>query len=75
MKVVSSDDLRKLGVNRYEAVIIASQHSRRLNSERIQKLERLEEDPMVELEARKISMVALKDLLEGKVKFKRSDSM
>ena len=75
MKVVSSDDLRKLGVNRYEAVIIASQHSRRLNSERIQKLERLEEDPMVELEARKISMVALKDLLEGKVKIKRSDSM
>jgi DNA-directed RNA polymerase subunit K/omega len=75
MKVVSSEDLNKLGLNRYEAVIIASQHSRRLNSERIQKLERLEEDPMVELEARKISMVALKDLLEGRVKFKRSDSM
>jgi hypothetical protein len=56
-------------------VIIASQHSRRLNTERIQKLERLEEDPMVELEARKISMVALKDLLDGKVKFKRTNSM
>lgn len=75
MKVVSGEDLRKLGLNRYEAVIIASQHSRRLNTDRIQKLERLEEDPMVELEARKISMVALKDVLDGKVKFKRTNSM
>jgi DNA-directed RNA polymerase subunit K/omega len=75
MKVVSGEDLRKIGLNRYEAVIIASQHSRHLNTERIQKLERLEEDPLVELEARKISMVALKDLLEGRVKFKRMDSM
>ena len=69
------EELEKLGLNRYEAVIAASQHARSLNSRRIRQLEMLEENPAVEIDARKITMVALKDLLEGKVKFTRSDSM
>jgi DNA-directed RNA polymerase omega subunit len=75
MRVVSSDDLKKWELNRYEAVIVASQHARHLNTERLRALEALEEDPNVELEVRKITMVALRDLLDGKIKFKRSDSM
>ena len=71
MKVVSLEDLRKISLNRYEAVIIASQHSRMLNSERIAKLELLEEDPTIELDARKITTIAIKDLVDGKIKYKR----
>ncbi len=71
MKVISSERLAKISLNRYEAVIIASQHSRRLNTDRIARLERLEEDPTIELDARKITMVALTDLLDGKIKYKK----
>ncbi|MEA1980547.1 MAG: hypothetical protein U9N54_06200 [candidate division Zixibacteria bacterium] len=71
MKVVSPEELKKLGLNRYEAIIIASQHARYLNSERIAKLEQLEEDPTLEIDARKITMIALKDLMESKIKFKK----
>ncbi len=69
------DDVRALGLNRYEAVIVASQHARNLNNKRLRSLEKMEENPAVEIEVRKITMVALKDLLEGRVKFTRSDSM
>jgi len=69
------DDVSTLGLNRYEAVIVASQHARNLNNRRLRSLEKMEENPAVEIEVRKITMVALKDLLEGKVKFTRSDSM
>lgn len=75
MKVVSQSALNSLKLNRYEAIIIASQHARRLNTERLERLERLEEDPNIELDPRKITMIALKDLLDGRVKFTRSDSM
>ena len=75
MKVVSNEDLRKLGLNRYEAIIIAAQHARFLNTDRLEKLERLEEDPSIDLDPRKITMVALKDVLDAKVKFTRSDSL
>ena len=68
-------DLTKLGLNRYEAVIVASQHARSLNNRRLRSLEKMEENPAVEIEVRKITMVALKDLLEGRVKFTRADSM
>lgn len=75
MKVVSNEELRKLGLNRYEAIIVASQHARHLNTERLNKLERLEEDPSIDLDPRKITMVALQDVLDSKVKYTRSDSM
>lgn len=69
------DEVVALGLNRYEAVIVASQHARNLNNKRLRSLEKMEENPAVEIEVRKITMVALKDLLEGRVKFTRSDSM
>jgi len=75
MKVVSIEDLSKLGLNRYEAIIVAAQHARHLNTERLDKLERLEEDPSIDLDPRKITMVALKDVLDAKVKYTRSDSI
>jgi len=68
-------ELEKLGLNRYEAIIVASQHARHLNNVRLKTLEKMEENPDLEIESRKITMVALKDLLEGRVKFTRSDSI
>lgn len=75
MHRLSVEELEKLGLNRYEAVIVASQHARSLNNRRLRSLAQMEENPAVEIEPRKITMVALKDLLEGKVKFTRSNSM
>ena len=75
MALFSIEDIEKLNLNSYEAVIIASQQARKLNTYRLEQLERMGEDPSVNIDARKITMVALKQVLEGKVKFARSDSM
>jgi DNA-directed RNA polymerase omega subunit len=68
-------DLEKMGLNRYEAVIVASRQARYLNIGRLKKLEQMELNPEIEIDSRKITMLALKDLLDGKVKFQRPDSM
>ncbi len=71
------DDIEKVTVNRYEAVIVAAQHARQINTKRLAKLNAaIEAGAEVEfdMEARKITMVALKDVMEGKVKFNRADT-
>ncbi|HUV31167.1 MAG TPA: DNA-directed RNA polymerase subunit omega [Acidobacteriota bacterium] len=73
MPFLPMDELDRITRNRYEAVIIAAQHARHLNARRLRRLEQLEEGGEVDIEARKITMVALKDLIEGKVNFQRSD--
>ena len=75
MPLFSIESLKKLNLNTYEAVIVASQHARMLNVLRLEQLERMGEDPSVDLETRKITAVALKDVLDGKVKFKRPETM
>ncbi len=75
MNKIRVEDIDKVGLNRYEAVIVAAKHARRLNAKRLKALELMEENPEVELDSRKISMVALQELVEGKVKFERPDSM
>ncbi len=77
MPYFSIDGLEKVTVNRYEAVIVAAQHARQINSKRLAKLNAaIEAGAEVEfdMEARKITMVALKDVIEGKVKFDRADT-
>ncbi len=75
MNKLSLSKLAKLNLNKYEAIIVASKHARSLNNKRIKTLENMEENPELELDARKITMVALGDLLEGRLKFTRPDSM
>lgn len=75
MRLHSYQELEKLNLNKYEAVIVAAQHARRLNSRRLKQLERMGEDPTVIVEPRKITMLALGDLIDGRVKFTREDSM
>jgi DNA-directed RNA polymerase omega subunit len=74
MPIVPTDDFKKLSCNRYEAVIVAAQHARHLNMQRLASLEKMEEGGTVDIEARKITMVALKELLEGKIQFERPKS-
>lgn len=75
MPIHTVEGLPELGLNLYEAVIVSSQHARILNTKRLAQIERLGEDPSVDLETRKITAVALKDVLDGRVKFKRPDTM
>ncbi len=75
MHDVHVEELDKLTLNRYQAVIVASQHARWLNLKRLKALEKMEENPAIEIEPRKITMVALQDLIEGRVKFGRPESM
>ncbi len=75
MKLLNIENVDKMTTNRYEAVIVAAQHARHLNSQRLIRLAQMQEGSTVDIEARKITIVALRDLVEGKVKFERSDTM
>jgi len=75
MNTLPIGELEKMGLNRYEAVIVASRQARMLNLLRLKKMEEMELNPDIEIDSRKITMLALKDLLDGKVKFQRPDSM
>ena len=69
------EDLDKVTKNRYEAVIVAAKHARNLNAARLARIKQAEESGgTVEIDPRKITRVALEDLLEGKVKFERVDT-
>lgn len=75
MEDVPIDKLEKIAKNRYAAVLIAAKHARKLNSERLtekEKLDSSEEEGKqgVEIDSStKVVRKALKDLLEGKIKF------
>jgi DNA-directed RNA polymerase omega subunit len=75
MALFSVEGIVDLGLNKYQAVIVAAQHARHLNSKRLRQLERMGEDPSIDVEARKITMLALRDVLDGKVKYTSPDSM
>ena len=75
MKLLNIENVDKMTTNRYEAVIVAAQHARHLNSQRLIRLAQMQEGSAGDIEARKITIVALRDLIEGKVKFERSDTM
>ncbi len=75
MRLISSDDIRRICKNNYEAVIIASQYAKKLNSMRIAKLQNEDEFEEEEIEKPKykITTQALFDLVDGKIKFKRAE--
>jgi len=71
VKRIPIEEIEKMQLNRYEAVILASKHARKLNTKRLTLLEQMEENPEIDIDSRKITMVALADLVEGRVKFQR----
>jgi DNA-directed RNA polymerase omega subunit len=77
MPYTSIDNLEKVTVNRYEAVIVAALRARQINTRRLIKLAAIVEaggEVEFDMDARKITMVALKELMDGKVKFDRADT-
>lgn len=69
-----ADKLETITENRYEMVLVASKHARHINARRLAKLARLQDGAAeLDIEARKMTAVALKDVLEGKVNFLRAD--
>jgi DNA-directed RNA polymerase omega subunit len=71
MTKVSFEDVDKLTQNRYEAVLIAAQRARQINSMRLAQLERMAEED-VTIDGRKVTSIAMNDLSEGNVKFRRA---
>ena len=74
MKQVREWTLEKVtenSTNVYEAVIIAAKKARKLNEERLAKLELMPEDESIVIDTRKVTEVALKELSEGKIEVKR----
>lgn len=67
--IVPTELVEKVTKNRYQAVIVASKRSRMLNSQRLLQLAALENGGSVDIDGRKITLIALKDLVEGRVKF------
>jgi DNA-directed RNA polymerase omega subunit len=72
MGFVPLDLMDELTKNRYEAVLVASQRARQLNAIRLAKLEMLskEDAEKIEIDGRKVTAMALRDCLEGKVTYK-----
>lgn len=68
----SFEELDKVTKNRYEAVLIASQRARHINSMRLAQLERMAEEDL-SIDGRKVTSLALTDLATGKVKIRRPD--
>ncbi len=74
MAIIPSEQIDKITRNRYEAVIIAAQHARILNTRRLKQVAQLEEGAKVDIDGRKITGIALQDMVDGKVKFQRDSS-
>lgn len=74
MRNIDAEKIDKITRNRYEAVIVAAQHARYLNAKRLEKVALLEEGSPVDIDGRKITGIALQDLIDGKVKFHRKGS-
>jgi DNA-directed RNA polymerase omega subunit len=64
------DEVDKITKNRYEAVLIAAQRARQINSLRLALLERMAEED-VDIDGRKVTSIAMQDLANGKVEFVR----
>lgn len=66
------DEIDEIARNRYEAVLMASKRARQLNAVRLAKLEMLtkENADKIEIDGRKVTAIALRDCLEGRVRYK-----
>jgi DNA-directed RNA polymerase omega subunit len=68
----SFEELDKVTRNRYEAVLIASQRARHINSMRLAQLERMAEED-ISIDGRKVTSLALADLAAGRIKLRKPD--
>lgn len=73
-RMMNSADLDKITTNRYEAVIVTSRRARYLNTKRLATLARMENDPDLVIDTRKITGLAMKDFVDGKVTYTKPDN-
>ena len=73
MDYLPLENVSKFTRNRYEAVIVTSQHARHINLLRLAQLQRMLEDQSVEPIGTKVTTLALKDLLKGEIVFERNE--
>ncbi|HDS01524.1 MAG TPA: DNA-directed RNA polymerase subunit omega [candidate division Zixibacteria bacterium] len=71
MARVKLDELDKVIKNRYAAVIVAAKRARRINAERVAKLELMPENDEIDIDPRKVTTRAIEELIDGKIKIGR----
>jgi DNA-directed RNA polymerase omega subunit len=69
-KLMLINKLEGITRNRYEAVLMASKRARQINAERLAQLEMMIEDADIKIDYRKVTTIALEELISGKVKVK-----
>lgn len=69
MKYTPIEGVDKQTTNRYEAVIVASRRARSINTHRLKLLEMMVENAELEIDGTKVTTLALRDVIDGKVKF------
>jgi DNA-directed RNA polymerase omega subunit len=69
MSLKSLDELDDIADNRYAAVLIAAKRARKLNEKRLKEQEQLVEEEKVESPGEKVTIKALEELLQRKIKF------
>lgn len=74
MTRINFEEVDKLTLNRYEAVMIAAQRARQINTTRLHLLERMAEEE-IDIDGRKVTSRAMQDLSDGKVDFDRPDEL
>jgi DNA-directed RNA polymerase subunit K/omega len=68
-KVLLMDKLDDITLNHYEAVIAAAKRARMINTKRLAQLELMTEDADVEVDYRKVTSIALEQLLYNRIKY------
>ena len=68
-KVLLMDKLDDITLNHYEAVIAAAKRARMINTKRLAQLEMMTEDAEVDIDYRKVTSIALEQLLNDRIKY------
>lgn len=69
MVFLPADGIASRTKNGYEAVIVTARRAREINTHRLKLLEMMMEDSDVEIDGTKITTLALRDVLDGKIKY------
>ncbi|MCC6964240.1 MAG: DNA-directed RNA polymerase subunit omega [candidate division Zixibacteria bacterium] len=62
-------NLDKITLNHYEAVLVAAKRARYVNLKRLQQLQMMNEDSEYNFDYRKVTTLALDDLLNDRIKY------
>jgi DNA-directed RNA polymerase omega subunit len=64
------DRLEKAMPNRYQAVLIAAKRARQINADRLAKMQMMAEDADVDIDYRKVTSIAIEDMLQKNFLYK-----